>query len=321
MLKPIVITLVLVLITLILIRISPYSYLLLDKSPIAFSILPVCSFVFVGWIFRKYDLLGGVLQPGKRTMFFISWFWVWAVLDLLLDTRQLLEQGPANTSFLTYLVLVLFVFIFIIFLAHEKGKPQVDNRKESLKKVEKPLKEVEKPLKEKTVSLSASGLLKGFFISLCFVVFVYLVLPSDSSVIQYQQQQIFFKHFVVNIVGWACILFFGFIGFYNIRKLFDKSPALIINSFGLTNNTNGFATGFIPWKEIKNIHEYSNYLMVEIENPEKYFENHNPLKRIISKSHYKLTGGHIPILHYSIELDHEELSKMLRHYFDAYGNH
>jgi hypothetical protein len=55
--------------------------------------------------------------------------------------------------------------------------------------------------------------------------------------------------------GLAGIIFFGFVGFYLLKKLFNKKPGLIISNSGIVDNSSGISVGFIPWSDIKEIKE------------------------------------------------------------------
>src|SRR5665647_1362036 len=58
---------------------------------------------------------------------------------------------------------------------------------------------------------------------------------------------------VLFIVGLASILFFGLVGFFIFKKLFDNSPGLIISAEGVFDNSSGVSAGFVPWTDIVEI--------------------------------------------------------------------
>ena len=51
-------------------------------------------------------------------------------------------------------------------------------------------------------------------------------------------------------VGIAAILFFGLCAIFIAKKLPDKTPGLIINNQGVTDNSSGVSVGLIPWDDI-----------------------------------------------------------------------
>src|SRR5690349_14771426 len=50
---------------------------------------------------------------------------------------------------------------------------------------------------------------------------------------------------IIRISGIASILFFGLCFAFIARKLFDSKPGLIVDEFGITDNTNASSVGLI----------------------------------------------------------------------------
>lgn len=54
----------------------------------------------------------------------------------------------------------------------------------------------------------------------------------------------------IRISGILGVLFFGVGIIFIARKLFDNKPGLIIDQYGITDNTNATSIGLIEWKDI-----------------------------------------------------------------------
>jgi hypothetical protein len=129
-----------VLIILILIRISPFSALLLDKAP-GTIILGVCSLCFVGWIFIKYDFqYSGKkgFDPWSRNivdnfMFWCSTFWIHGFLDLVLNTKHLFNTNPDDTNTFGLVSMSVFAFFFALYLVEMKINRNTQSKKYSKK--------------------------------------------------------------------------------------------------------------------------------------------------------------------------------------------
>ena len=86
---------------------------------------------------------------------------------------------------------------------------------------------IEIPLSKKKISLLFTG-------AIIFVIFGTLFLITPDTFIS----PIFRNHQTIRIVGIVAVLFFGVVGIYVFRKLFDKTIGLTIDENGITDNTN-----------------------------------------------------------------------------------
>jgi hypothetical protein len=128
---------------------------------------------------------------------------------------------------------------------------------------------------------------------------------------------------VIFIGGFVGILFFGFIGFFILKKLFDKSPGLIISNDGITDNSSGVSAGFIPWSDIKEIREVrvvnQKFINLVVKNPEVYIDRQsNAFKRWIAQKNYKLYGTAIGISANGLKYNYEELKVLIQKRFQEY---
>lgn len=118
------------------------------------------------------------------------------------------------------------------------------------------------------------------------------------------------------IVGIAGIIFFGFVGFFIFKKLFDKRLGLIINDDGILDNSSALAIGQILWKDISEIKVKKiyrqNFLMPIVNNPENYL---NKQKNIIAQKamlmNLRKYGSPISISANGLQCNFKELKNIL----------
>ena len=66
---------------------------------------------------------------------------------------------------------------------------------------------------------------------------------------------IFREPFIIRIIGITGIVLFGTIGFFILKKLGDKKPAVIISQEGITDQSSVSSIGFISWANVAAINE------------------------------------------------------------------
>ncbi|WP_342333115.1 STM3941 family protein [Pedobacter sp. FW305-3-2-15-E-R2A2] len=119
------------------------------------------------------------------------------------------------------------------------------------------------------------------------------------------------------VMGIPIILFFGFSAFYQVKKILDRKPGLLVNDEGIFDNSGGISIGFIPWVDIVKIQKLSigkqTFINVEVKNPLSYIDRQeNILKRCWMKIHYKLYGSVIGITTNRLKCSQNELLRLLR---------
>ncbi|MDE3744149.1 STM3941 family protein [Maribacter polysaccharolyticus] len=129
----------------------------------------------------------------------------------------------------------------------------------------------------------------------------------------------------IRIWGIAGIVFFGLTGIYGIIKLSDKKAGLIIDSDGITDNTNATSIGLIEWTDITGIRTEqimsTKFLLIDIENPEKYLKKaKNELRTKLMKANLNSYGTLISITSNTLEYNFEEMEKLIRSEFNKNKN-
>ncbi|WP_118974342.1 STM3941 family protein [Taibaiella koreensis] len=126
---------------------------------------------------------------------------------------------------------------------------------------------------------------------------------------------------MIRLFSLAALLFFGLCWVYAIRKLFDKKPGLIIDQYGITNNTNAVHTGLIVWDDIVKIERRevagTRFLIVYISNPDRYIKEIKDaiLKRAAIMS-LKTYGSPVSITANALKMDFDDLEQLITSVFE-----
>lgn len=116
----------------------------------------------------------------------------------------------------------------------------------------------------------------------------------------------------------AAVLFFGAAGTWAIRKLFDKTPGLILSDEGFIDNSSGIAAGLIPWSEVASVAESQiqrqKFVSIHVHDPEKYIEKANTFKKAAHRANMKMVGTPINISAVSLKIKHKELLDLFQQY-------
>lgn len=121
------------------------------------------------------------------------------------------------------------------------------------------------------------------------------------------------------IVGIACIAFFGLAAVLCLKKLLDKSPGLVVNAEGIVDNASGVAAGLIPWAEVSNIDSYAiqgqQFVAIQVSDPDKYIERGSALKKVANRANMKLVGTPLTIPATALQVSFDELQETLQSYY------
>ena len=122
-------------------------------------------------------------------------------------------------------------------------------------------------------------------------------------------------------VGIAAILFFGLCAIFIAKKLPDKTPGLIINNQGVTDNSSGVSVGLIPWDDIKGINMTNvanqKFLMLVVKNPDEYINRQKGfIKKKAMQMNYNSYGSPISISANGLKCNFDELFRILQDKFN-----
>jgi hypothetical protein len=131
------------------------------------------------------------------------------------------------------------------------------------------------------------------------------------------------KQVLTIFFGTAAVLFFGYIGFFIIKKINDKTPGLIISNEGVTDNSSAVSAGFIPWSDVVGITDFrvfhQKFVSIDLKNPQGYIEKQDStIKRKAMQFNQTTYGTPISISANALECNHNKLKAMLKSQFNEY---
>jgi len=174
------------------------------------------------------------------------------------------------------------------------------------------------------IPLSKNKLFLGIGGSILFVI-LGIWLFTNSTEFQDNSIRLMRNPMVIKSVGIVGMLFFGATGIYGIRKLLDKKVGLIIDEYGITDNSNASSIGLIEWNDISEIITEqvmsTKFLLIKVENPEKYIgKAKSGMKARLMKTNMKMYGTPLSITSNTLKYDFNELEKLIQTEFENRKN-
>ena len=175
------------------------------------------------------------------------------------------------------------------------------------------------PLNRRKIALAAIG---------CLVVVgagVWLVSLDDARVISDRGFRLFFNNPVyAHGAGWLAIAFFGALAVFSVKKFFDKTPGLVFDAKGITDNAGMNSAGFIPWEEVDgyDVFEMSGQkmLVIIVNDPGKYASRGNFLKRKLNAANAQMSGSPISVSTNTLDVGFHDLISLFEKYHREYGS-
>lgn len=167
------------------------------------------------------------------------------------------------------------------------------------------------PLSKRKLAMILAG-------SLLFVVagIYFLITPATFTSPVMPNETITF------IIGGLAILFFGFCALYAVKKLFDDNPGLVIDDYGITDNSGGLSAGIVPWNEIDGIDvaqvQNQRFILIMVNNPEKYIDaQKGGIRKRMMKVNYRMYNTPICISPNGLQTNFDDLYKTLKNSYRA----
>jgi hypothetical protein len=176
---------------------------------------------------------------------------------------------------------------------------------------------------ETIINLSRKKILLLILASFAFVAAGAYWLTLDEDHIRSERAFGFFFNNprYVYLIGLMAVVFFGIVGGFAVKKLFDKKPGLVFNSAGIIDNASFVAAGLIPWEDVVGAEileiQSSKILIVKVSDPQKYFERGSSVKRAFNKGGYN--GNPIGIPAVALSISFPELLNLFSQYHQKYG--
>jgi len=174
------------------------------------------------------------------------------------------------------------------------------------------------------IPISKNKLFLGIGGSILFVILGFWILTNLSD-FENKGIRIFRNPIVLKGAGISAVLFFGATGIYGVKKLFEKKVGLIIDSNGITDNSNASSVGLIEWNDISEIKTQqvmsTKFLLINVVNPEKYIEKaKSGMKAKLLRSNMKMYGTPLSITSNTLKCDFGELEKLIETEYDRNKN-
>ena len=121
---------------------------------------------------------------------------------------------------------------------------------------------------------------------------------------------------VIRFWGIVGTLFFGLALAFEIKKLFDKRPGLIIDENGITDNSNASSIGLIKWTDITEVKTEqvmsTKFFLVYVKNPDEYIEKpKSRIKRKLLQANMNKYGTPLSITSNTLSWDFDRLEKLI----------
>lgn len=118
------------------------------------------------------------------------------------------------------------------------------------------------------------------------------------------------------LIGISSVLFFGYVGVGYGLKILDKKPGLVIDSFGITENSSSVSVGQISWSDIEYIRvlkfNKDRFIAIQVKNPEDYIARQTcRIKRYLMQSNW--SGTPLTIVAGSLKIKFDDLLEILNH--------
>ena len=147
------------------------------------------------------------------------------------------------------------------------------------------------------------------YLTIHFSINVYQIIFEDNAISLSDTLSILF-----NI---AAAVVSGIIVVASIKRLSNKHPGLIINNFGIVDNSGYVSAGMVYWTDVIEINTsklfFSEYIIIKVKNPERYIKNaKNPFNRMWLDMEYRKVGSPINISVNSLDFKFNDLFRILQ---------
>lgn len=115
----------------------------------------------------------------------------------------------------------------------------------------------------------------------------------------------------------ALTAFCGFLVVLAFKRYSNNAPGLIINNFGIVDNSGLVSAGMIYWTDVTEINTsklfFSQCIIIKVKNPQRYIKNEkNPLNRLWLDMEYRKVGSPINISINGLKFQFNDLFRILQ---------
>ena len=159
-----------------------------------------------------------------------------------------------------------------------------------------------------------------FIISVFFVIVGVFILSLDKYSIEGMKR--YNSRVFIDVLALTVIVFFGAVGMFSIKKIFDYKPGLTVNRKGLVDNSSGLSLGTIYWSEVDRIEQIrfgkQKFVSIYLKDPENFLDNKKILKKILYRINMKMCGTPATISANNLKTNFTELYSVIERFFREY---
>lgn len=90
------------------------------------------------------------------------------------------------------------------------------------------------------------------------------------------------------LIGIVAIIFFGFSALFFIKKSLENKDMVVVDKYGITDNSSAISLGFIAWEDIEDIYFDSalgnGFILIKLKDEEKYLQKVSTYKQKLLQS-------------------------------------
>jgi hypothetical protein len=129
---------------------------------------------------------------------------------------------------------------------------------------------------------------------------------------------------IIKLVTFNCFVFFGVCGLIGFRKLFDTKPGIVIDQFGITDNSSAIGGHKIKWNDITHFTiesvKRTKFILIHVKNPSEYIDPSNVFKRFWLNLNNRIYGTPLSIAATTLQCNISDLFDILEKQWKRYNN-
>ena len=178
------------------------------------------------------------------------------------------------------------------------------------------------PLPPRAIAFRKTKLLLSLLGTSLFVALgVWMVQLDPAEIARWRRYK---SPWLIYGAGMICIVCFGAMALFSVKKLFDTQPGLLLTARGINVNSTLPEAGFVPWSDIAGFDVYhmqgQRLLLVMLHDPHKYIAaRRSPLMRKLHQIDTHVRGSPVAISANILQIDFDELHAVCRQYYKQYG--
>lgn len=112
-------------------------------------------------------------------------------------------------------------------------------------------------------------------------------------------------------------------GLFAARRLFDRTPGLILDPMGIVDNSNAIGAGRVGWDEITEIRVTQagrqRFLTILVTDPRKFIDRGGSLRRTLYEANARKSGSPVNVTLRTLGIRPDALVALVSEYYRRYG--